>query len=445
MLGVFHGALQAYQRFDKANLIAFVQAILLENTTRIIFILLGRYYGGLNPGVGELMGACLGSIVGAYVDDFLAAIIAARWTVPILQEIDPNYNIWTVFHIDFDWPLAKECMIYGFKIMLQGIIFPAANLLSVFILTQNLPNYPTIWGIYLIAEMVGSFSGAFEFNITSSYSEAYNNGKIRLAQDYLTRAYRWTTLLGGLVVGLLFVGAPLIGYIAGEKFYAAVPLIRVFLLFKMMEVIIRYHDKVFRGGGKPEYNILVLIVEQTSRLLILYILLTNFPPSGMAIVLSRGLGWVIKWFVSYYIINHAFMKIKINLWQTVVAPAVATIGEGLAVYVLVIGLFPLLSLSFSLVIASVITLAVALFVGPLFIWIPLYAYFGGWDDHSIRIFQDAFQMAGPSKFLVGLILKFTLLSIRKSPFHNKHPIDISGVEEEIEDLMMQRQKELTPE
>ena len=82
------------------------------------------------------MGATLGSIVGAYIDDFLAAIIAAKWMVPILKEIDESWGFATVFHVDFDMGITKECLGYGFKIMLQGIIFPGANLISVFILKE---------------------------------------------------------------------------------------------------------------------------------------------------------------------------------------------------------------------------------------------------------------------------------------------------------------------
>ncbi len=442
MLGVFKGALESYQRFDRANMIAFIQAILLENTTRIILIIAGRYWGKQNPMIGELMGATIGSIIGAYVDDFLAAVIAAKWTVPILKEIDPEWGFLRLFHVDFDWELARECLLYGFKIMLQGVIFPAANLISVFILKDYLPNYPTIWGIYLIAEMIGTIVGGFGFNITSSFSEAYNNEKYRLAGDYLTRSYRWITLLGSLLVGLLFTGASLIGVIAGERFYLAVPLIQAFIIFKVMESIIKLHDKVFRGGDKPEYNIVVLIVEQTSRLIFLYIFLVPIPLSGMAIVLSRGLGWIVKWFVSYFLIQKRMLKFTINLWQTIVVPLGAAFLEAITIYLIKIWLFPIFSQSLPQVFAAVLTLIIGLLVGPFSIWLPVYALLGGWDKGSLEILKKALIISGPSKPFVRFILKVSVYFSEKSPFFEKFPIDTTGVQQEIGELINRRRDEI---
>ena len=96
----------------------FLQGIVLENTTKIACILLGRYIGGQNPAVGELMGATIGSVVGAYVDDFLAAAIGALWVRPYLKEIDPEWGIRDMFRVEFDQDLAKECLWFGIRAIL---------------------------------------------------------------------------------------------------------------------------------------------------------------------------------------------------------------------------------------------------------------------------------------------------------------------------------------
>jgi O-antigen/teichoic acid export membrane protein len=438
MLGVFQGTLQAYQRFDRANVVTFIQAIVLENSTRVVCILIGRYFGANDPQIGEIMGATIGSIVGAYMDDFLAAILAVRWSLPIIRKIDPSYSFKTFFIPQFDWQLAKETLSYGFKVMLQGIIFPGANLVAVFVLINYLNNYPTIWGIYLIAEMIGAVVGAFGFEFTSSFSEAYMNGKRRLAADYISRIYIWGTLFGSMMVGLLFAGAPLIGVIVGPSFAAAVPLIQVFIIFEIMEVIIKAHDKVFRGGNKPEYNIIVLLVEQSARIGFLYLFLVPIPLSGMAIVLSRGLGWVVKWFISYWMIQWKMLKFRVNIWQTIIAPLGAALVEIGYISVLNWFLHPLLEPLVSPVIGAVIIIALGLLTGPLLIWLPTYSYLGGWDPSSLEILEKAYLISGPSKKIVAILLGVARKVSRKSPFYGKFPLDITGVKEEIADLMVQK-------
>ncbi|MHA1342143.1 MAG: lipopolysaccharide biosynthesis protein [Promethearchaeota archaeon] len=442
MLGIFTGALQAYQRFDRANIVKFMQAIVLENTTRIICILIGRYFGGLNPQVGELMGATMGSLIGAYIDDFLAALIGAHWLAPILKDIDKDWTIWRLFYVEFDLKIVKETLLFGVKVMLPKVIFPLANMISVFILTKYLPSYSSIWGIYVLADMIGGLSGTFIFEFTSTFSEAYNNKKFRLARDYIARIYRWTGLLGGFIIGVMFPIAPLLVTIMGSQYQSAVPMMRAIMFFKVMEAIIKYHDRIFQGGGKPEYNIVSLGIEQAMRILLLYIFLVFIPSGGMAIVLSRGLGWIIKWFVSAFLIQKKIIKLKINLWQTIVAPFISTFIEIITLTLLISLLLPIFENLIGNFLGTIIIIILCLLLGVLIIWFPLYGYFGGWDSYSLEIFKKARKISGPSKFFVGFIAKMTNLGIRKSPFHNKFVTNTEGIKQEIEELVETRKANL---
>ena len=364
---------------------------------------------------------------------------------PILKDIDEDWEIWDVFRPQFETDVIKDCLLFGVKTMFTKVIFPFANLLSVFILTRYLPGYSSIWGIYVIADMIGGLSGTFIFDITSSFSEAYNNGKIKLAQDYIARVYKWTGLLGGAMVGLMWGIAPLFGVVAGEQFASAVPMMRGVMLFKMMEAIIKYHDRIFQGSGKPEYNILVLGVEQAARIGFLYLFLIPLPMSGMSIVLSRGLGWVIKWFVSYWLIEKKVIEIRINIWQTVVAPLIPTLIEILFISSLVNWVYPLLTPLVNEIFAVVIIAIASLIIGTFMIWFPLYGYFGGWDEYSLNILRKAKKISGPSKPLVELLLRISTLLTERSPFHERFAIDSEGLDEDIKDLAETRRKHISME
>ncbi|MBD3353560.1 MAG: hypothetical protein GF364_18900, partial [Candidatus Lokiarchaeota archaeon] len=131
MFSVFHNALNAYQRFDKASVIFFSQTVILENSTRLVCILIGRWIGAHFPAMGEVFGAAIGSIVGSYIDDIIISIIAAKWVLNILREIDPSYTIVDVFRPDFSSDVVRESLWYGIKAMLPTIVVPTANLIVV--------------------------------------------------------------------------------------------------------------------------------------------------------------------------------------------------------------------------------------------------------------------------------------------------------------------------
>lgn len=56
----------------------------------------------MNPAIGELMGAAMGSLIGRYLKDFVTALIAAHWVAPIIRNIDPNYRMRDLFFVGFD-------------------------------------------------------------------------------------------------------------------------------------------------------------------------------------------------------------------------------------------------------------------------------------------------------------------------------------------------------
>ncbi len=183
-----------------------------------------------------------------------------------------------------------------------------------------------------------------------------------------------------------------------------------------------------------------MIVEQSSRLLFLYIFLVPIPLSGMAIVLSRGLGWIVKWFISYFIIRKKMLYFQINIWQTFVVPIIAASLEAGVIFLLKITLYPVLLANISSIFATIIILGLGLFVGVFFVWMPAYAFFGGWDESSLDILEKAITISGPSKGFVRLIWKVSTKISQFSPFFGKYPIDTTGVDDEIRELIIARKE-----
>ena len=404
MLGVFHGTLSGFQRYDKANLLGFIQSVVLESSTRIVFILLGRWWGVMNPAIGELMGATIGSIIGAYIDDFIAALVAAHWTRPILKEINPSWGIKQMFGVDFDKKLIRECLWFGLKAILPSTFHQATQFIQMMLLINFLPNYAFIWGLFSLAEMISGAIGLAKFSMTATISEAYNNGKYKLVQYYQQRAYRWLGIMSSFMMIIIFLIAPLLGTIAGTQFVLAAPMIQLLVIGRYAEAPGSLNADIFMGANKPEYYLVTNAAEAISRNIFLYLLLVVFQLGWIALAMARILGWWFRWFTGIFLINRLF-KFKINTWQTFIAPALAGLVELIVMGFFTNFLFPTISESIGIIPAAIIIIFATLILVPFFVFFPVYTFFGGWDEDGLEVFAQAVKISGPSKPIIFFVLK----------------------------------------
>ena len=439
-LWVFNGALEAFQRYHKARLVSFIQIQVFENILRIIFILIGRFIGNMVPAIGEIMGATAGSIIGIYLREFCSAILSGHWLAEVLRQIDPSLKVRDLFRAEFDRVVVKKSLSYGLRAMTPGLIYPVANFFAILIITLKMDNYAAIMGMVNLGTMLSQMVTTFSIQIGPSISEAYLNGKKKLTAYYIASAYRWTTAMGFFMVGLLFGGATMLGIIAGSNFFLTASIIQVAIFFKICDMFQGLHDTIFTAAGKAEYNIILITIEQAVRVFLLYAFIVWFPIGWLALVLSQGIGWSVKWIVGLILFNIKFFRTRtISLWQTFVAPTIAAVVEAIYIQLMVTYLYPVLADVVGKVPAAVIGIVIGIFTGPFFIYFPVYSFFGGWDNGTIKVAEQAAAMSGPSKFLVNIIVKLSKVITKISPLHNKFKIDDTGVEAEIAELMAIRQ------
>ncbi|MHA1372126.1 MAG: hypothetical protein ACTSRA_20705, partial [Promethearchaeota archaeon] len=323
------------------------------------------------------------------------------------------------------------------------IIFPAANYISVAMLVSWMPNYASYMGIFMLADMLSSLVYSFTLNVTSPISEAYNNGKLQLTRDYIARNYQWNGISGSIMMGLLFAGAPLLGIIAGPRFELIVPMIRYLVLFKFIDLFAMLHDQIYNGLGHPEYNIILVGVDQGIRILVTYILLIPIPSSWLALVYALGIGRTAKWIVGFIILKYKFFKFKVNVWQSFVSPLIAFIIEFAFLWGIVYWLTPTIAFDLGTgeINAAIISILIGIVAIP-FMHFTITILTGGWDDHGLEIFGTAVKMSGPSKPLMSVIFRLLKLIARVSPLHGRFAIKIQGVNSEIQDLMKTRTKKI---
>jgi len=442
MLWVFNGALQGYQRFDKANLVAFLDTVIFENTTRVACILLGRWLGAQDPSFGEVMGAAAGSIVGVYLDDFVAAAISAHWLSPVIKKIDPTLRVWKLFIPRFDKQVVKDCFSFGARVIVPTLIWPAANFVSVYILLNWMPNYATYIGIFSLADLLSSLVYSFSLSLAPPVSEAWNNKKVALTKYYLARNYQWYALTGGFMAGLLVAGAPLLGLIAGPGFELVVPMLQYLTIFKFVDLFAIIHDSIYNGLGHPEWNILLVGVDQGIRLFITWLLLIPFPCGWLALVWALGLGRGVKWAIGYVALWKKYFHFKVNWWQSFGATFIAMGAELVVVFSLVYGIHPLLASVVGDLVSALVIILACIIIGPFFVFLPVYAIAGGWDDEALKVFERAVSLSGPSKGLARFLLVISKKFSKISRLHGKFQTDVTGVDEDIAALMAERAAKL---
>ena len=74
-----------------------------------------------------------------------------------------------------------------------------------------------------------------------------------------------------------------------------------------------------------------------------------------------------------------------------------------------------------------------------FIYFPLTAVLGGWDEGHYSDFAKCVKMAGPSKFIVVSIFKAVKYFGKKSPLNNKFIYDRTEAEQEARELLLLKQ------
>ena len=133
-LGVFRGAMGALQQFNKVEVLNFISGELFQRLTEIGFVLLGRYWGMQNPQIGEIMGIAIGSVIGLYVDDFIATAMSAWYFSKVMK--DKGISARRCFRIEFDW--NWQSLVFGIK--LEYPVLLACQLDSTMNLILFVPN-----------------------------------------------------------------------------------------------------------------------------------------------------------------------------------------------------------------------------------------------------------------------------------------------------------------
>jgi hypothetical protein len=366
-----------------------------------------------------------------------------------------------------DRNIAKTCMWWGFQLSAPAMLGTVWGLLGLFVQLAYLPQL-AYWGtVSGVIGMVGTLiTIGSKLSIGPGMSEAYMNGKIELAQYYLANAYKWYFTLMWGVLGMLIVLLPeimnFILSLPGTENYKMVTFFIVpSIINSVFSPLPGYFDQIIVNTDHPTAKAAIDIVGQFTGFtwhIFTYVILQwqfKFGVYGIVMIYTfAGFAnyiafFFIKWiFIEFYVFHVSFPK-----WQSLIAPVITTVTGIMPVgYLWLYGVYrPILIPGFSAllgpqvggIVAAALTLLMALFVFLFLVYLPLLAFWGGWDDYGLLIFRRAYHLSGPSKFLIYLLYKGTTLGVRLSnrllKLHGKYPVPSQIPYLQTMELMVERE------
>ncbi|MBD3187434.1 hypothetical protein GF325_11435 [Candidatus Bathyarchaeota archaeon] len=439
MLGYFKSMLRGLQAFHFDNIVDFFRSNVFDLMTRILFILMFRWIGLNNPAIGDLMGLAIGSAIGRYVDEFINMALAIWLFNKVMKKQNLGIRARDCFNFrHIDWKVVKTAMWWGLQLSLPSMIGSLWGFASLMVTLQYLPQYAhwnTVAGI--VSAVTRILTIGSKLSLTPAMAEAYMNGKVELAQFYMENAFKWYfTILFG-ILGLHVVFLPnlmtvILELPGAENYELAIPFLVPMIIQSIWGPLDGYMNGIMIGTNHPTAKTIIDILSQITGFtwhFFNYAILAwqvKFGINGIVMLYSfAGFAhWLAFFFIKWLFIEFYVFHVKMPKWQCVIAPILTTVlaimPAGYAwlygVYepFLLPGLTNLMGESVGPIVAAAITLVLALVVYLFAIYLPVYAFLGGWDDFGLLVFRMAYHLSGPSKPLIFLMYKTTELGARWS-------------------------------
>jgi O-antigen/teichoic acid export membrane protein len=274
-----------------------------------------------------------------------------------------------------------------------------------------------VWGNWI---MVSNFVFAFTViqnlndGVMPAISEAISNGRRKLSQYYASMNYKWAAFISAFLAAVLLAIADrfILGS-AGREFERATIYVMPHIVWGSAQQLSALGDVIALGSNRPGLKLLMLLGEQTLRIVLALLLVDRFQVAGLIAayliaVLTRGIA-------SYFINSRLCFQLRYYPWQSLIAPLLAG-----AVQYVVLRFVTGLIWQGDEVTSILIFLIGILFSYPLYTF--LYGLFGGWDDATLEEAKRASVMMPFLKFMAFIFWKATAAGARLSPLHNRFPI-----------------------
>jgi len=362
----------------------------------------------------------------------------------------------------------KSALSYSARLWPKTIFGAVMGWTGFMITVENLPGYTTYRSLTNRANEFAKFVTWSDDIINASqpvYSEAFNNNKINLTKYYIAQGLKYNSWMFIILAMFNILALPAIMDIAipvfiPEEWRPIVYMVPIYVLLFTYKPFNDVTDKMVYLSGHPEINTYIGIMQTIGNLFFTWFFIVYLEMGWLGLILIGVpmdiIGFLIRWiYMSKNILKLDFKFWKDIAWQTFIAPILSGGIFGIFLYLQLYVLYPILKKPFEtmdlfnikgggILFAAFIVLGL-LIVSLIFIYMPLYSYFGGWDDNTLKIFKKSVALTGPSLWLIYPMYKLFAKFYKKSPplFKRLAYMKIGEIaSEELKELAIMRKNNL---
>ncbi len=403
LLALFTAFFAAAQRFDHQLGLDLLQNRLLAVLLPMATVVSGRALGRAHPFIGEPFGAIAGLAAGQY----LAQAITCAFGFLLYRRM--GLPLGPLFYAGFDRQTFRDLARFGSGIVAGKAPFFIANALEIIILTSLLPGYPVWLGIRSLLNNRFLFILWFAYPFLDSgmpaLAEAMGARKHQLARYYVVRYLQWGHWFVAVVVAFLVgAGRPLALRALSPDWRPVATYLPLAAVIGLLLPSAWLADSFQNGAGRTGLNAALLLIEQSLRVALLWLLVPLlgfagiFVAYGFTLAIKSALGW---W------VNHRWiLPLQLEAWTSLGAP-LASGGLILALLFAAARIFP-----------DSATGATILFIVGAVAALPLGLYFlgllGGLDGAALDELSRAAQLTSSLRPMALLLVHAASAGARRS-------------------------------
>lgn len=427
---LFTHSMKALQRTDKEQLVNLLAIVFFDVGGMAVFTSIFLALGQNDPTIGIVIGGSLGITVAEVFKTFGLLILSGT----VFAKMDKRFSIWDMFRVDFDIELVKRTLWFGLKSMASNVILLTGNFIVTIYIMLNMQSYTTYSAfigsatfiLYPVTFMVILYESALP-----TTAEAYGNDCKVLTQAYVSFGWKYFATFGILVwASFFFFLNPLLTEILPPLYKEMGFFLGWYSLTRIIMGLGDFSKLFLIAIDKVDKYLLFVTIEQILRIVILVSLMDIIPRPELLLIFGELPGAILKSFLTWWYTHRKVLPVKINLWQTVIAPILSV-----TVYVIIGSIILMIyrgiianheALIPTIICSFVIFTGLTMTVYPFAL-----ALLGAWDKETMRQLQFSTQHSGPSKPFGLLFLKITKFGNKISPLYDKHPIDYESAQDEV--------------
>jgi hypothetical protein len=454
--GIFISTLRGLQAYGKEASYNFITMYVSSKIIEIGFALWGQFYLGAFLPLGAIMGIAIGAGIGSIVSDLVSDVLGIVFLKGVLNKV--GFSLKEMFTPRFDKEVIKTSLKFGFIVSIPGLFGAFFGTITTMWWYWGVPAFLTFTRLSGVAdEFANIMKAGGGINIRGTLSEAYNSGMKALSSYYLAMQWKFYLIfafaLGSLIIAFMpFILTTLFAVGSASNYALAAAFVVPNLIATVAEEPIKTAENMLLGANKPHVDTLLRITADVLGLFLMYIALfvIKIPLMGTTYII-----WLIpmlpflpnlyRGIASWLYIGKKLCPVEWRKfgYQAIIAPIPPAILYGIVGNLWVTYVFPALMNAFTgvfgdaeigMIVAAGISVLFAIFFG-LYFFFPVYSFFGGWDDHTIAVFQEAVEISGPSRLFFMPIFKVSKFMTRISPLHGRFPIPHERAMGEATDLM----------